>query len=125
MNEREIQNQIVEYIRLIGGWATKVQSGSILKAYKNRDGINRMCRINLAEQGTSDIIGCLSGRCIAIEVKRDAKELARWERTQEIDAHSREQHHQQHLVRRAGGLTFAVCSLEELENDFRESNLIP
>jgi len=133
MNERELQNQIVEYIRLLGGWATKVQSGSILKAYTNKFGQTRMTRINLADQGTPDVIACLFGRFLAIEVKRDAEELAAWENQWQRHLsgkqcksyqHSIEQHESQSRVRKAGGLTFAVCSLEELENDFRELKLI-
>jgi hypothetical protein len=133
MKENNIQNQIVEYINLIGGCATKVQSGSILKQYTNKFGQTHMCRINLADEGTSDVMGCLRGRFIVVEVKRDQEELDRWERQWQnyirgkiCKSYQRsiEQHEYQRRVRKAGGLTFAVCSVDMFEKDLIELDLV-
>jgi len=65
MSEHDLQTAIIQLIRLRGGIATRVNSGSAI--YK--DGAGRMNVIRGAERGTSDILACYRGRYLAIEVK--------------------------------------------------------
>jgi len=65
MPEHNLQTSILQLIRLRGGVATRVNSGSAI--YKDNSG--RMNVIRGAERGTSDILACYRGRYLAIEVK--------------------------------------------------------
>lgn len=64
MTEHETQSAILDLIRLRGGVATRVNSGS---AVFKRDGVTNVIRG--ADKGTADIIACYKGRYLAIEVK--------------------------------------------------------
>lgn len=64
MTEHDTQNAIIDLIRLRGGVATRVNSGT---AIFRRDGSVNVIRG--AEKGTADILACYKGRYLAIEVK--------------------------------------------------------
>jgi len=65
MTEHDLQTAIISLIRVKGGVATRVNSGSAIF----KDGAGRMNVIRGAERGTSDILACYRGRYLAIEVK--------------------------------------------------------
>lgn len=64
MSEHDTQVAILDLIRLRGGIATRVNSGSMIS--KSGD---RTYRVQLADKGTSDIIALYKGVYLAIEVK--------------------------------------------------------
>lgn len=65
MTEHDLQTAIIALIRVKGGVATRVNSGSAIF----KDGAGRVNVIKGAERGTSDILACYRGRYLAIEVK--------------------------------------------------------
>lgn len=123
MKEKVIETQIKSYIRMIGGYVTKVHSGALMKSYKRKNGTSQAYKIKLADEGTPDLIACIHGKFIAIEVKKDQKEVDKWERTKDVDRRSAVQHMQQEAIRYSGGVTLTVCSVEDLEADLRELGL--
>ena len=126
MIEKQIENQIISYLRTIGAWVTKIQAGGLAKAYTNRKtGAVKVHRIHLAHRGVPDLLACIDGKFVAIEVKKDAKEIAKWERTAKTDPRSLTQHIQQFAIREAGGLTCVVCSVEQLQETLKTMGLLP
>lgn len=125
MKEKIIETQIIAFLRYQGAWVTKIQAGGMAKAYTNRKtGEITVHRIHLAQRGVPDLLTCIAGKFIAIEVKKDAKEIEKWEKAKDTDTRSAAQHAQQGLIREAGGVTLIVCSVEEVETDLRELGLI-
>lgn len=123
MKEKAVETQIKSYIRMLGGYVVKVQSGALMKSYKRKSGLSQAYRIQLADEGTPDLLACIHGKFIAIEVKKDEKEIEKWERTKDTDRRSAAQHNQQEAIRYSGGVTLVVCSVEQLEADLRELGL--
>jgi hypothetical protein len=64
MSEHDTQSAIIDLIRIRGGVATRINSGSMIA--KSCD---RAYRVNLADKGTSDIIALYKGVYLSIEVK--------------------------------------------------------
>ena len=64
MTEHDTQKAIIDLIRLKGGIATRVNSGSMISKRNDRT----YC-VQLADKGTSDIIALYKGVYLAIEVK--------------------------------------------------------
>jgi hypothetical protein len=63
-SEHDIQSTIIDLIRVRGGVATRINSGSMITKR------NDTCyRVQLADKGTSDIIALYKGVYLAIEVK--------------------------------------------------------
>ena len=58
MNESDIKRKIMKYLKESGGWWFKVYSG-----------------MGMARAGIPDIIGCVEGKFIAIEVKTEIGKL--------------------------------------------------
>lgn len=113
MSEKDIQKSIVDYIHTIGGWAERVQAGAIPTP---TGGFIRMAR-----RGTPDILACISGKFIAIEVKINQKVIRHWEKN--VDPTAQAQHHEQELIRRAGGITIVTASIDDLAVDLLELGL--
>lgn len=129
MKEKPIETAIMQFIRYSGGWCQKVQSGAMLAGYtrKGRGATPagfRQYKVKLADEGTPDILACIGGRFVAIEVKKDAKEIEKWQRDRETDQRSIVQHAQQDRIRQAGGITIVACSVDEVQRDFAELGLI-
>jgi len=83
--EKEIQTDLLEYLEYIGAWTVKT--------------------IESNKRGVPDIICCLGGRFVAIEVKRKGK------------APRVIQSHQIKKVEEAGGIAFSASSrLDVLQN---------
>lgn len=127
-NEKAIEKQCIELLRIRGIWCQKVHSGALMVAA----GPARY-RVNLADQGTPDIIACVKGRMLGIEVKDSPEECARWRRVIQSylatgdDDHTRTikpswerevcQYLQHELIRKAGGEVILCCSVDELIQD--------
>ena len=122
MTEKEIENACIDFIRIIGGWVQKVHSGSILKSYKQRNGASKVYRVNLADKGTPDLLCCIKGRFLGIEVKRSPKEVEKWWLGK--DERSQDQLHQRHLIKKAGGIHIIVSSINELKQDLKTLKLL-
>ncbi len=128
--EKEIESSILEWLRVQRVWCMKIQSGVVTSTYKGNQRY-----IHLAERGTPDILACIHGRFVGIEVKRSEKEIAAWRRVWErhekdgfVPPHAERsvaQHRQQQKIRDAGGVTLIACSIQMLEEDLKKLNLIP
>lgn len=120
--EKGVENTLLEYLRIRGIYAQKTHSGSIFvkkgpMTYK----------MKLCDQGTPDIMACLKGRFLGIEVKKDQEEIDEWERQWEQHQKTKElktswersvfQHMQHDLIRAAGGEVIVCCSMDELDRD--------
>ena len=95
----------------------------------NQNGIWRVIR--LAEAGTPDILACIAGRFVGIEVKKDETEVRKRHREQEkrfegkkFDVRSVNQKDQQDKIQDAGGLFCVVCSSKQLHTKLVEWELI-
>jgi Holliday junction resolvase len=72
MTEHDTQQAIIDLIRMRGGIATRVNSGSMIS--KRGD---KTYKVMLADKGTSDIIALYKGMYIAIEVKHGKNDATR------------------------------------------------
>ena len=90
-------NAIIQYIELMGGVATRVNSG--VRFYEDNKGKRRAFRG--APKGTSDILACINGLYWAIEVK-DGKNTATPEQLEFIER-----------VQAAGGRGGVVWTFDE------------
>ena len=122
MSEKDIQNAIVAAIFAWGGWATSVQAGALTKSYRTASGQTKFHKITLARKGTPDILACIKGRFVAIEVKKDQKEVTKWRRCNDI--HSQIQFAECERIDEAGGLSIVTCSVEDVESDLKLYKLI-
>jgi hypothetical protein len=71
--EKDIEKQIVNYLRSIWGWCEALQSWSVM--IKKGQYVNKM---NLCTNWTPDIICLLKGTLYAIEVKKDLTATNKW-----------------------------------------------
>jgi hypothetical protein len=115
--EKEIERSIVDYLRLKGFWAEAMQSGSI--AVANANGGYR--RVNMCSAGVPDVIACVRGVFLGIEVKKDAKEIAKWRK--QSDKRSQDQHRQKDMIMGAGGKFLIVSSVEDVVQDLHTLGL--
>jgi len=98
MSEHEIQNAIMEWLHQHGIYAVRVNSGrAIVK------GKGRMYAIAGAPAGTPDIIACVSGVFVGIEVKTETGKM------------SPEQHEAARNIESAGGRCYTVRSLDDVK----------
>ena len=93
-SEKQIENQIKRYLDSIGAWYRKTHGNMFSKA------------------GTPDILACINGRFVAIEVKRpggivSALQMANIK-----------------LIQQAGGVAFVAESLLEAKRHLEEERLI-
>lgn len=93
--EKRIENKIKRYLESLGAWHMKVHGSMFSKA------------------GTPDIIACVNGKFIAIEVKRpEGGKVSELQKVQ-ID-----------LIHKAGGHVFVARSLEETKAYFEKFHLV-
>lgn len=102
--EKEIQTQIMDYLRLVGVLAVRINSGAVIGSYKGK---KRFVRFN-DTPGCSDILACLppDGRWLALEVKRPGASTIAERRIRQNLFLDR--------VRQAGGIGCYVRSLDDL-----------
>lgn len=104
LTEAAIQKLILSWLRLHGAWAVRVNSGAA------RVG-KRLVRFT-DTVGTPDILCCVGGRLVGIEVKRPGGRL-RPAQGEVLDA-----------IRRAGGLAFVARSVDDVEQALRAEGLL-
>lgn len=94
MNEKQIENQIKQYLDSIGAWHIKTHGNMFSKA------------------GTPDVVACVNGSFVAIEVKQPGGRVSALQA-----AHIE-------LIKQAGGHAFVAYSLEETKEHFKQLNLV-
>ena len=88
MTEATIQSKILDYIRSIGGYGIKVITATV--------------------SGNPDIICCLNGRFVAIEVKQPGKRPTQLQK------------YKMARIRECGGTAFVACSVEDVKDKLGE-----
>ena len=92
MTEAEIQLKIQNYLKYLGAWVVKPITTNL--------------------KGTPDILACLDGRFIGIEVKKlGGKPRASQER-------------QIRLILKAGGISFVARSVDDVKASLNQHNLL-
>lgn len=84
-SEQAIQKKIINYLESLGAWTVKT--------------------IQTNKRGTPDVLACLNGRFIAIEVKKEGK----------LSTVTPIQQHQLSQIQLAGGIAFAADSVEKVK----------
>lgn len=109
--EKDVQAQIMQWLRLQGAFVLRINSGAFPAEYKGR---RRFVKFN-SEPGCSDILGILAdGRFLACEVKRPGWKL------RPSDHHEQEQASFLEAIRKRGGVgIFATC-IEDVERAIAE-----
>ena len=122
MKEKSIETTIMMRIRYLGGWCQKVQSGAVMMAGRG----GKRYKIKLADIGTPDIIACVNGRFVAIEVKKDEATVAAWDRSVERESNrtALAQWRQQQMIIESGGVAFVSCSADNVEKSLRALKII-
>lgn len=125
MREKTLESAIIKFLELRGYYTIKIHSGGV----PMQRGSARFF-IRLGDEGSPDIITCIRGLFVAIEVKKDAEELGKWERQWEryqktrITVKSSRRSIAQHLARErikdAGGIHIACADFETLQRDVLE-----
>ncbi len=98
--EQDIQNAILEYLKVRGHYALRINSG----ARPVESGSKRYF-IRMAPKGTHDIIGCIkdTGQFFSIEVKSKIGKL------------SVEQKDTMDRIRQLGGISFMARSIDDVQ----------
>ena len=111
--EKSIEKEILDYLNIIG-WATKLQAG--IAFIEKR-------AVRMGTKGSPDILACVSGRFIAIEVKKDQNEVKRWLKKSNDPKNKREFAQKQQLTKidACGGLSMIVSSLDEVSLFLKEN----
>lgn len=125
MKESDIQKSIVEWLRYNGIYCQRINSGKLFARYGD---VTRA--IKLADEGTPDIIACINGKFVGIEVKKDQYEIAKWisvsakyEQTRKVPkTYERIKNQYEHCkqIRNRGGFYFLVCSIEQLKENIEK-----
>jgi len=121
MSEQEVLKACINYLRWRGHYCQRVHSGLI------RQVIGKEVRwIHLADRGTPDILACIDGKFVGIEVKASEAAKKEWHRkvkkSLELkplvknDETAVAQHEQMNLIESAGGYTALISSIAELEH---------
>jgi Holliday junction resolvase len=84
MKEQDVQRKIIKYLESLGAWTVKT--------------------ISTNKRGTPDVLACLDGQFIAIEVKREGK----------LNTVSPIQQFQLDKIVEAGGIAVAADSVEKI-----------
>lgn len=99
MGEQDLVNAIIDFIHLMGGVATRINSGMILVDGRQR---TKTRAYRGAPAGTSDIIACVGGHYLAIECKQAGNKPTDLQR----DYLAR--------VEEAGGISIVAYSLDDV-----------
>jgi hypothetical protein len=102
--EKEVQAAIVAYLTQIGATAIRVNSGRL----PNAEG-RRVVRAN-SLPGCPDVLACIRGRFVAVEVKRPG---GAGPTPLQREAHER--------LRRSGGLVIVARSIDDLQAALQEA----
>lgn len=93
-SEKTIENKIKRYLDSIGAWHIKTHGNMFSKA------------------GTPDILACVKGKFVAIEVKRPKGVVSELQKAN-IE-----------LIKRAGGVAFIAYSVEEVKRVLQNEGII-
>ena len=93
-SEKQIENQIKRYLDNVGAWHIKTHGNMFSKA------------------GTPDILACVKGRFVAIEVKRPGGVVSALQKANIK------------LIQQAGGVAFVAESLLEAKRHLEKERLI-
>ena len=94
MKEKTIERQIRNYLTRIGAWHIKTHGNMFSRA------------------GTPDILACVNGRFVAIEVKRPGGVISELQKAN-IE-----------LIKKAGGVAFIAYSVEDVERNLQKEHII-
>ena len=127
MREKPIEKAIIHYVRHLGGYVVKVQSGKVLQSYKGK-----YRAIHMAPAGTPDLIGSIGGRFVAIEVKNSEKEKEKWEayplglrgKPVKFDKRTQSQKHTRDIIERSGGIFILACGTECVSRALMDKGVI-
>ena len=116
--EKALEKAVIDFIRLHGGYAQGILAGK----FRLNQGTAYERWAHGAEKGTPDVLACLKGRLVGVEVKKDEKTAEKWYKSKAANVLT--QKHQASLIREAGGITLTVGSLGQLQDDLQELKLI-
>jgi hypothetical protein len=105
--EKDIQRTILDYLTLLGAFRVRINSGAMTGEHKGR---KRFMRFN-DTPGCPDVLVCLDGRFVAVEVKRPGGQATE-KQLAALDA-----------IRRAGGLAFIATSVADVERALKAEGL--
>ncbi|ULG73188.1 VRR-NUC domain-containing protein [Macrococcus brunensis] len=94
--EKKIERQIIAYLESLDAWVFKVHGGS-----------------QFQRAGVPDIIACVNGRFVAVEVKRPKGGIV-----------SPLQHENIDWINRTGGVALVATSIDEVEFDLKRYGVI-
>ncbi len=94
MSEKRIENQIKQHLDSIGAYYIKTHGSMFSKA------------------GTPDILACVNGRFVGIEVKQPGGVISALQKANIK------------LIHQAGGVAFVAYSLEEAQQYIKKFNLV-
>lgn len=127
--ESMIQSKIIKYLYDNGHWFERINSGS---AFVGAGSFKK--RITLARRGCPDIVACISGKFVGIEIKKDEKEYKRWlgiverykkakeDKTEIKKSWEREIHQYEYAldIHRSGGNYILTYSVEHLQEQLKK-----
>ena len=94
MKEKTIERQIRNYLTSVGAWHIKTHGNMFSRA------------------GTPDILACVNGKFVAIEVKRPGGIMSALQKAN-IER-----------IRQAGGVAFIAYNVEDVEGNLQKEHLI-
>jgi hypothetical protein len=105
--EKDVQKVILQYLRLLGAWAVRINSGAMKGDHKGKPWFMRFND----QPGCPDILFCIAGRFGAIETKRVGGKATDLQKAC-LDA-----------IRKAGGLAFVASSVADVERALKAEGL--
>jgi hypothetical protein len=106
--EKDIQRQVLDYLALVGAWPVRINSGAMQGTHAGKKWFMRMN----SQPGCPDVLCCLGGRFVGIEVKRGGG-IATDKQLSALDA-----------IRRAGGVAFVATSVADVERALKAEGLV-
>lgn len=124
--EGVVVKSIIWYIKILWWRAQRINSWQV--TVPGRGG--KFYKVKLCDEGTPDIIACINGRFIGIEVKRDEVEKAKWlkenQKRYQWEKVNRREAMQQFMgdeIQKAGWLRCLACCCQDVDLFLRENNI--
>ena len=95
-SEKAIENDVKNYIDSLGGWWIKIHGGS-----------------NNPSTGVPDLLACINGTFVAVEVKRSSGGVVSAIQLEQIKR-----------INKAGGVAFVAESLKTVKDELTKHNII-
>lgn len=109
--EKQIENSILDYLQIVP--KCKAWKNQTTGVFDPKLGFFRVMNNKHNGKGSSDILACINGYFVAIEVKRTHKSKVSAGQTDFINK-----------IIKAGGVAFVACSIEDVIKSFKIYNLI-